>query len=638
MEPEQVQALIQNSGYRDDTLLGYDTSIHGIPENIALSDHYRLLNVLTIGPIGYGKTQLMIHSMLQDSEKGRGFCFINPKGGAIDQLLAKLPDDRLEDVIYINPDQQRVPAINVLEPHVSPAMSDSQRDRQVDILVSDLVSLFKRLSENWGDRFGLNLETLLRAHIRLNIDRDEQNTLMDVFQCVIDEDALIELMDRVHHPVIRKQLENMHALTEKEMEPLERRINGFIQSDTVRRFITQPQNSINIRKALDQDEIILVDVQKGTIGSDVAALIGSIVITQLWAAAQSRITLREADREPYYLYLDEASTFSSEGSNLEDMLSQGREYKLGCWIASQYLNQLDTALRRALKNNCRTKIFFNPSGSEDVPQIVHMLQGIEAHQLTALGKYRAAVQAPSEQQHRPAELFTTYPPWQMDHEQATGRKTMILEQYEVLEEHTGLDRVRPSEGYHQTAGTDGHRELLTTAFNHFTQQNVPVNILRQTGDEKPDGELLDTTPPTNLEVEAGTLSKPAKVLQNYKRASDAGRDVVFVVDTGNATKLTNILDDPVNRRGEGHEDEKGTYSFYEGDSQPFTAVDELDAEYRIYEVWEDELVEYDRDTDTECPELVEGNATEDELTAFCVFRDESGYCSALGQPCVLTEG
>ena len=486
MDPERTKTLVQNSGSLNETYLGYDTSIHGIPENLTLADHYRLLNALTIGPVGHGKTQLMVHAMLQDAEKGRGFCFINPKGGAIDQLLAKLPDRRLDDVIYINPEKDRVPAINVLEPHITAAMPENQRDRQVDIITSELIALFRRLSESWGDRFGMNLETLLRAHIRRNITHDEQNTLMDVFECVIDDDALIDLMDRTHHPVIRKQLENMELLSEKEMEPLERRINKLVQSDTVRRFITQPQNTVNVREALDQDKIILVDVQQGTLGTDIASLIGSIVITQLWSAVQSRITTSESERTPYYLFLDETRLFSSEGSNLEDMLSQGREYKFGVWLAAQYLNQLDRELRRALKNNCRTKIFFNPAGSEDTHNIVQMLHGIEKHQLTGLGKYRAVIQAPSEHDHRSAEVVSTYPPWETDHDTAEDRKETLVAQYDSLEAYHGLHSLTPSDGPHATAGGEQHTELLTRAYEYFESDGIPITIQRQNGDEKSD--------------------------------------------------------------------------------------------------------------------------------------------------------
>lgn len=65
----------------------------------------------------------MTHAALQDAVKGHGLCIINPKGGMIDEFLAKLSADREDDVIYINPNRRRVPAINVLEPHVTPAMT-----------------------------------------------------------------------------------------------------------------------------------------------------------------------------------------------------------------------------------------------------------------------------------------------------------------------------------------------------------------------------------------------------------------------------------------------------------------------------------------------------------------------------------
>ena len=160
---------------------------------------------------------------------------------------------------------------------------------------------------------------------------------------------------------------------------------------------------------------MLVDIQKGEVGDTVAKLVGSIVITKVWAAAQSRITLPVDAREPFYLYVDELQNFAGEGSNFTKILSEAREYRLGCWLATQYLHQLAHEMRRAVSNNCRTKICFNPSGSENLNQITGMMKGLSKNALNSIGKFRAAVQKPSERSERDAVLLNTYPPWNADH-------------------------------------------------------------------------------------------------------------------------------------------------------------------------------------------------------------------------------
>ncbi|MDY6771111.1 MAG: type IV secretory system conjugative DNA transfer family protein, partial [Candidatus Nanohaloarchaea archaeon] len=155
MKPGETRDLITNSEDLETTYLGTCESRLGVEENVGLSDDKRMTHVLNVGPTGYGKSTLMLHTALQDAYKDYGLCIINPKGRTLsDDFLTKLPEDRREDVVYINPDRESVTPINVLEPHVTPEMSQAQVENQKEIIVSDLIDLFKRYSDNWGDRFG----------------------------------------------------------------------------------------------------------------------------------------------------------------------------------------------------------------------------------------------------------------------------------------------------------------------------------------------------------------------------------------------------------------------------------------------------------------------------------------------------
>ncbi|ELY83615.1 type IV secretory system conjugative DNA transfer family protein [Natrinema altunense] len=637
MNPEDVQNLIENSDEFTTTFLGSHTSTLGVEENVGIDDDKRDIHVLNTGPTGYGKTQLMIHAALQDAHKGRGFCLVNPKGGAINQVLAKLPEDRLDDVVYINPGGENIPSINVLEPHITEEMSREHKENQKEIIVSDLIDLFKRQSESWGDRFGRVLETLLRAHLDLNIYHDEQNSLMDVFRCVINQDQLVDLIDRTEDQVIREQLVRVQEdMTSYELEPLQRRLNDFVMNSTIREVVASEESGVNFREALNQEKIILVDIQKGEVGSTVSELVGSIVITKVWAAAQSRITQKPEERVPFYLYIDELQNFGSEGSALTTMLSEAREYRLGCWLATQYLSKLDAEMRRAVVNNCRSKIVFNPDSSENENQIAGMLNGVTKNELEQLGKYRAVLQTPAERSQNDAVIFDTYPPWEGDQERIPD----IKEEQAITSDPGGATaQVSQSLGKGNNAGGDAHKELLAHAKKQLEErQGIQVNLLYQdTGEDKPDGKvILPDGSIAHLEAEHSTLSKPAKVLTNYHRATQEDRETIFVVEKGRAKKLENIITDPVNRRGDTYEDENGSFDYYQADDTEFTETSDLeDAEYRIIEVSDNDLEIHNETIDAECPELDDN--TQEDLENFCLHREEDGYCTALGQPCVLQE-
>lgn len=540
MKPSETRELVREAKHRDATYLGTRTSLLGVEEHIKVNDEDRMTHVLNAGPTGYGKTQELLHVALQDAYKG-GLCIINPKGGLLDEFLAKLPENRWEDVTYIDPSRESVPSINVLEPYTNGQMNLAQKENQKEIIVSDLIDLFRRQSENWGDRFGRILETLLHAHIDLNIRNNASHSLVDVYRCVIDTDALNELIDLTVDPVVREQLIKVkEEMGSHELEPLQRRLNDFMMNSAIRRVI-QGEQDIDFREAIDNQEIILVDVQKGEVGSTVSELVGSIVITKVWAAAQSRVTQPEERQTPFYLFVDELQNYSGEGSNFAKILSEAREYRLGLWLSTQYLHQLDAEMRRAVSNNTNTKMFFNPSGSEDANRIAGMLQGIDKAELTELGKFRAAIQVPSKRSRSQADIIDTYPPYIAD---------LSMEEVEELKkEFTGSGEKQEVEivnstGESAASGGETHEQLLKDAkrFLEF-EKNVQVNLLRQDGSEKPDGHIIGEDQVAHLEAEHTTVSKPEKVLKNLERAREQDRECVFIVEDGNRGRLENNLED-----------------------------------------------------------------------------------------------
>jgi len=637
MNPEETQTLIKSSGDLQTTYLGSRESNLGVEENIGLNDEKRLTHTLNVGPTGYGKSQLLTHVALQDAEKDHGLAIINPKGDLIDEFLTKLPEDRVEDIVYINPARDPVTPINVLEPQVTEEMSEAQRENQKEIIVSDLIDLFKRQSENWGDQFGRVLETLLRAHLDLNIQKNQGNSLLDVFRCVVNQDQLTQLIDDTDDQIIREQLVRVKEdMTSYEMEPLQRRLNDFVMNPTIRRVIGPEQSGVNFRDVVDDSKILLVDIQKGEVGETVSQLVGSIVTTKIWAAAQSRVTQPVEERTPFFLYVDELQNFGGEGSNFTKILSEAREYRLGCWLATQYLHQLATDMRRAVVNNCRTKICFNPDGSENETQIAGMFQGLSKNQLKALGKFRAAVQKPSKKSHNNAILFDTYPPWEPEDVDVDQLK----KQGTAATSHTATElKASQSLGQGNNAGGDKHRELLAQSKKQLEERGFTVNLLYQDqGDNKPDGHVhLPNEEIAHLEAEHSTLSRPVKVLNNLQRAVEKDREVFYIVQQGKAAKLQNIVDDPKNRRGNQYQDDNGSYSYYTDENgEAFTQFEDLDdAEYRVIEITGEDLEVHDEAVEPECPEL--GENSREDLEAFCLHRDEDGFCNELEQPCVLQE-
>ena len=634
MNPEETRNLIENSDVFQTTFTGTHTSTLGVEENIGIPDGKRFMHTINTGPTGSGKTELMVNAALQDINKGRGVGILVPKGHAIDEIIARMPEDRIDDIVYINPASSTgPPALNVLEPYTDDAVNT---EKQKEIIVNDVVDLFKRRSDNWGERFGRFLDHLLRAHIEINIDHEESYNLYNLYECIRSEDRMDQLIQQTSDSIRRKQLNRIKdEYGKKELNPVEYRLEDFTGNRLLRDMISADESGINFREAVDNQKIILVELQKGIIGEETAQVIGSLVLTKIWSAIQSRVNQDPESREPFHLYVDELQNFGSSDSSIATMLAEGREYRLGLWLATQYLSRLDGEMQDAVVVNCRNKVVFKPSDG-DASTLSRVID-VDKKVLERLGEYQAIVQKPvSGPDEEAVMVVDTYPPWEGDR----SRISDVREEQAIAANTAGELDVSTRTGTHPTAGSKMHDALLAVAENRLHELDAQqVTIFGQTGEDRADGLVIfDDGSRAYLEAENTTLSKPGKVLHNLKRAHEDGSECLFAVREEEREKLDSILSDPVNRDGTGHEDSEGEYAYYKtGSGEPFTDVDLVEeAEHRVIEVSGDELEGYMEDVEAECPQLDNG-FTKEELEIECMEREDDGYCQALGQQCVLTE-
>src|SRR5580700_78004 len=97
-----------------------------------------------IGGSGTGKSTLLFNLIRQDIESGQGVAVLDPHGDLVDSLLRIIPEERIGDVVLIDPsDEEFSVGFNILAAH---------SDFEKSLLASDLVSVFRRLSTSWGDQ------------------------------------------------------------------------------------------------------------------------------------------------------------------------------------------------------------------------------------------------------------------------------------------------------------------------------------------------------------------------------------------------------------------------------------------------------------------------------------------------------
>jgi energy-coupling factor transporter ATP-binding protein EcfA2 len=312
----------------------------------------RTRHVYVIGKTGMGKSTLLENMAVQDIKNGEGMAFIDPHGKTADLLLEYVPKERIKDVIYFAPfDLDHPISFNVLE------KVDADKRH---LVVSGLMSTFKKI---WKDAWSARMEYILTNTLLALLEYPEA-TLLGVNRMLSDKEYRKKVVASVTDPAVKTfWVEEFANYTERmaaEAVPaIQNKIGQFTANALIRNMIGQPKSSFDIRKAMDEKKIMIINLSKGRIGETNANLLGGMLITKIYLAALSRADVPDRVLKTlpnFYLFVDEFQSFANE--SFADILSEARKYKLNLTIAHQYIEQMEEEVRAAVFGNVGTMIVF----------------------------------------------------------------------------------------------------------------------------------------------------------------------------------------------------------------------------------------------------------------------------------------
>ena len=302
-----------------------------------------------IGKTGTGKSTLLETLIRQDIASGQGLALLDPHGDLVEKVLAQLPEERKDDLIYFNVTDHTQPlGLNPLD-----SIAPSKRP----LAASGLLEVFKKI---WLDSWGPRLEHIMRNALLALLDQPEA-TLADVLRLLDDQAFRKMAVAKIQSTQVRnfwtKEYENYPARFRLEaIAPIQNKVGAFLANPVLNKILTQTKNAFYLRRVMDEGKILLVNLAKGKIGEDTAALLGALLITRIGLAALSRVDIPESDRRDFYLYVDEFQHFTT--LSLASMLSELRKYRVNMIFAHQYLSQLDPQVRDSILGNVGTFISF----------------------------------------------------------------------------------------------------------------------------------------------------------------------------------------------------------------------------------------------------------------------------------------
>ncbi len=342
-------------------LMGYN-DYRGTKTEIRITDNDRRRHLYAIGQTGAGKSNFLQEMAKKDAISGKGFCFIDPHGDAIEDILTAIPKERAEDVIVFDPaDVERPIGINMLE-------FDPAHPEQKTFIINEMIGIFDQLYDLKATG-GPMFEQYMRNAMLLIMEHPESgSTLMEISKVLSDEDFRRFKLDHCTNPIVRdfwlKEAEKAggEAALANMVPYITSKLTAFISNDIMRPIIAQQKSALNFREIMDGGKILLINLSKGKIGEINARLLGMVIVGRLLMAALSRVDMAESERKDFYLYLDEFQNVTT--NSVAQILSEARKYRLCLILAHQFIAQLKEEISKAVFGNVGSMVAFRV-GPED---------------------------------------------------------------------------------------------------------------------------------------------------------------------------------------------------------------------------------------------------------------------------------
>ena len=384
-----------------DVVLGQNNH-HGEASPIGLTTAERERHVFIIGGTGNGKTTLLQYALVQDIQNGKGVAVVDPHGDMAETLLQYIPKERTKDLIYFNPDDLEHPiGLNLLE--LTPGLEGDELLREKDLVTESVVSVFRKIFSE-DDTGGHRIEYVLRNAIQTAL-YVENATLFTIYDLLNDPAfrklTLKSIDDKNLQNFWRQELGKAGDMQKVKMAAgITAKIGRFLFSASAKRILEQPKSTIDFDEILD-GKILICNFSKGLLGEDTSELFGIAILAKIQLASLRRARIKQKDRKPFYLYVDEFQNFATP--SFTQMLSEARKYKLYLTMAEQSTSQQDDQkMINTILANVGTVICFRSGNPADEKLILPLFEPyIEKGEIANLPSYNFYMRVSAQKTQEP---------------------------------------------------------------------------------------------------------------------------------------------------------------------------------------------------------------------------------------------
>jgi len=334
-----------------------------------------------LGPTGVGKSTVLLSLALADAAEGRGLLLLDPKGDLATDFLARLPQERADDVVVLDPTNPCPVGFN---PLAGPP----------ELAVVTAEAVLGVLAELFRDSWGIRTADVLSAAL-LTLARIPQATLVWLVPLLTNPAFRRRVLalapaDPLGTDVFWQGYEAKPVRTQAvEVAPVLNKLRQLMLRPGLRAMLGQAQPRFGLTDLLERRRIVVVNLNQGLLGAGAARLLGTLLVSQLWQHLLARQAEPPERRQIVSVYIDEVQAFlAGLPGSLADALAQARSLGAAFHLAHQYRGQLSTEMMQAVETNTRSKVYFALSAT-DAAAAARLAPELEAADFQLLAQYQA---------------------------------------------------------------------------------------------------------------------------------------------------------------------------------------------------------------------------------------------------------
>jgi hypothetical protein len=294
-------------------------------ETIRIGDKERRAGLYILGGSGTGKTELIKTIILQDIENGHGIFFLDPHGDAIDDLIERMPEKRVNDVVCLDVrDRNYSFGINLLS---CKDISDISEREDTFTMAKNV---FNKLWENMLDDKPW-LQLITQQALRVFIENPDY-ALSELPIFLTNTAFRNHLISRVkHYPDARHFWREEY--NPRQREATLARARTILGDTYYRHIVSQTQTTIDFSEIIENKKILLIKLSVN-LSLDAKKFIGTTLVSSIVHAVLNRDKFPPDKRHQFCIFVDEVQNFTTS-DDFAVLFTQARKFGIATTIAHQ---------------------------------------------------------------------------------------------------------------------------------------------------------------------------------------------------------------------------------------------------------------------------------------------------------------